>query len=79
MTQHPELLTQIQICRRFGISDETWRRWRQKGLTPRPVDMPGRPRWRVSDIDKFEMGRVVESGRRSFFGTAARHRREVTA
>jgi hypothetical protein len=63
--QAPEFLTQIQICRRMGICDETWRRWRQRGLTPAPAPLPGRPRWRVEDIAEFERrGRVVVPERR---------------
>lgn len=70
----PETITQLRICRRLGISDETWRRWRKAGLTPRPVAMPGRPRWLVSDIEAFKRGRVAVPGRRQFFVTAARRR-----
>lgn len=72
--QRPELLTQIQICRRLGISDETWRRWRKRRLTPEPVEMPGRPRWRASEIDQFTRGRRVEQGHRAFFRSSVRRR-----
>jgi predicted DNA-binding transcriptional regulator AlpA len=70
----PTLLSQIQVCRRLGISDETWRRWRAAGRVPVPVAVPGaRLRWRVVDIERLEAGEVVTSGRRSFFGGARRH------
>ena len=47
----PDLLTQGQVCRMLGISDETWRRWRAAGRTPQQVDLPGHPRWRRDDIE----------------------------
>lgn len=67
-------LTQTQICRRLGIAVQTWRNWRKRGETPLPVNLPGHPRWRVADIERFEQGRVVASGRRTFFGSAVRRR-----
>lgn len=72
--QGPELLTQIQICRKLGICVQTWRNWRERGLTPEPVNTPGVPRWLASEIEQFTRGRRVQSGRRSFFGTAVRRR-----
>jgi hypothetical protein len=53
MQQAPKLMTQIQICREWGICDETWRRWRVRGLTPAQVDLPGRPRWMRSEVETF--------------------------
>lgn len=73
----PTLLTQGQICRRLGISDETWRRWRAQGRAPRQVDgFPRkRPRWRLADIEAFERGdRLPVTGKRTYFGTAVRRR-----
>lgn len=52
-----DLYTQIQICRRLGISDESWRRWRARGITPPKVELPGHPRWRVVDVEAFIAGR----------------------
>ena len=67
-------LRQVEICRRLGISDETWRRWRASGHAPEPVAGPGVPRWRVEDIDAFERGRAEQSARRTFFRSAVRRR-----
>jgi hypothetical protein len=52
----PQYLTQIQICRRLGICVETWRNWRKAGFAPTPAPLPGRPRWTVADIVRFEQG-----------------------
>lgn len=67
----PLLLTQIQVCRRLGISVQTWRNWRARGRTPATVDLPGRPRWRAADIDAFA-SRLNVAPRRTFFNTARR-------
>lgn len=65
----PKLITQRQICQRLGIGVTTWRRWRAARRAPSPVpNVPGRPRWRVSDIETFERG-LHGTGRR-YFGTA---------
>jgi hypothetical protein len=53
----PQVLTQSRVCRRLGISDETWRTWRKRGITPPRVELPGHPRWRLDDIIAFEHGR----------------------
>lgn len=63
----PDLLTQLEVCQRIGISDETWRRWRKRGLTPAPVqNLPphSRPKWRVADIDAFINDARVRLARR---------------
>jgi hypothetical protein len=73
------LLTQIQICRRLGITVPTWRRWRAAGLAPAAVLVKPRPRWRVLDIERIERGEVVIPGRRSFFGGARRHEARLAA
>ena len=75
---HPpaSLLTQIQVCRRLGVCVQTWRNWRDRGLTPLPVMMTGRPRWLAAEIEAFERGRrVPDPGRRTFFGSVERRRR----
>lgn len=61
-----------KICRRFGISRWTWGRWVREGRAPAPIqNLPGFPKWRVSDIDRFEAGRrAVAPGRRAFFQQA---------
>lgn len=68
----PRLLTQIQVCRRLGIGVQTWRDWRAARRVPAPVpNVPGRPRWSVSDIEDFERGLYGPHGR-VYFGAARR-------
>jgi predicted DNA-binding transcriptional regulator AlpA len=76
------LISGTEICRRLGISDETWRRWRAAGKAPAPIGLPGRPRWRVSDIDAFTQQAVpVRPSHRRYFAAArvVRHARTLTA
>jgi hypothetical protein len=70
----PEFLTQIQICRRLGITDETWRRWRAAGKTPAPLDLPGHPRWRAADIERFLQGRKADPKTRTYFASVRQYR-----
>lgn len=72
--QPADLVRQFEICAAFGISDETWRRWVKRGDAPKPVDLPGRPRWRRADVERFKQGRRLAEGHRTFFGSAVRSR-----
>jgi predicted DNA-binding transcriptional regulator AlpA len=66
----PELLTQVEVCARLGICDETWMRWRKAGRVPAPVTLPsGRLKWRRDDIDRVTRTTRPEP-RRAFFGGA---------
>jgi predicted DNA-binding transcriptional regulator AlpA len=72
----PDLLTQVAVCDRLGISIDTWWRWRKAGLTPEAVTLPsGRLKWRRSDIDRMSGAvpapAVDRPGRRRYFKTAA--------
>ena len=70
----PELLTQVQVCARLGISDQTWMRWRKAGRAPLPVALPsGRLKWLVVDIDRLIGVKPEPEARRRFF-SAALHR-----
>jgi hypothetical protein len=75
------LIGQTDICRRLGISIQTWRNWRARGIAPEPIRglSPRRPRWRRADIDAFEAGKPVArhaapGAPRRFFQSAV-HRR----
>lgn len=47
-----------ECCERFGVSRATWFRWVKSQQAPQPAPLPGHPRWRVTDIERFERGRV---------------------
>ena len=61
--ENKSLMRIEDICERFDISRQTWHRWVRAQIAPQPVfNMPGHPRWRVAEIDRFERGRQ-SSGR----------------
>lgn len=67
----PDLLTQVQVCARLGISNTTWMRWRKAGRTPHAVRLPsGRLKWRASDIAGLVSRSEERSTGRRYFGTA---------
>lgn len=70
-----DLLTQVQVCRKLGISDETWRRWRRALRTPLAVTMPsGRLKWRASEIAGLEgYVRDERAAGRRYFGSVRNH------
>lgn len=53
----PKYLGTPAICQRFGIDRHTWHKWVKSGQAPAPAPLPGNPRWRLSDILRFERGR----------------------
>ena len=62
-----KLLRIGDILAQGDFSRPTWFRWVRSGKAPQPVSgIPGHPRWRVADIDRFL------EGRRRFFGKAQR-------
>lgn len=64
-----DLLTVPRICERIGCSRWTWRRWVTAKTAPQPVPgLPGHPKWKRADIDRFVEGRVREG--RNHFGSA---------
>jgi predicted DNA-binding transcriptional regulator AlpA len=62
--QQPQLIGGPAICRLLGVSRWTWHRWVRSEMAPQPVaGLPGYPRWRVSDIDRFVGSPFVASSR----------------
>lgn len=52
--QRADLVSQTEICRQLGISDQTWLRWRKARMTPEAIMLPsGRSKWRREDIDRL--------------------------
>ncbi|MCA1493860.1 AlpA family phage regulatory protein [Ensifer sp. NBAIM29] len=55
MTSNERFLTGRQVRERYGdISRMTLYRWRQNGKVPQPVQIGGRPMWRLSDLEAQE-------------------------
>jgi len=49
-----ELLTVEEVCRRLGISADTWYKWRARRVTPALIRLPnGSHRVRVTDLDRW--------------------------
>lgn len=46
-----------EVARLLGVCDETLRLWRRDGKFITPVDLPGRPRWRLSDVLELKASR----------------------
>lgn len=70
----PRLMTSPAICADLGISRWTWARWVRTGKAPAPVsDLPGWPKWRRADVDRFSEGLFKVSGRSFFTSTRRRH------
>lgn len=68
----PDVLSQVEVCARLGISDQTWMRWRAAKRTPDAVTMPsGRLKWRTADIDALAGTEPERPGRRRFFQSAS--------
>lgn len=70
LVRESDLLTQPEICQRFGISDRTWRRWVRSGKVEPPVSRLGHPRWRRDYVERL-LGQTPRVGR-NYFGS---HRR----
>ena len=71
MSARQQLLGGPAVCARLGICRHTWHRWVVAGHAPAPVaNVPGHPRWCVTDIEAFERGafttnRYFRAGRRA--------------
>jgi predicted DNA-binding transcriptional regulator AlpA len=53
-----EFLTGPQVRAELGISRSTFLNWRKAELFPAPAPIPGQPKWRVSDVERFKNGGV---------------------
>lgn len=50
----PNVYFSEDVAKKFGMSLVTLWRLRRDGTFPvAPIKIPGRPRWRISDIDNF--------------------------
>lgn len=70
-TERPDVLSQVEVCARLGICDQTWMNWRKAGLTPQAIVLPnGGRKWRTADIDALVGRRETDRPGRRFFGAA---------
>jgi predicted DNA-binding transcriptional regulator AlpA len=51
------LIPPNEVARLLGVSGETLRLWRRDGKFIDPVDLPRRPRWRLSDVLELKASR----------------------
>jgi hypothetical protein len=56
------LLHQIDLSRRWKISPRTLERWRSDGTGPRYLKIGGRVRYRLEDVEAYEVANVHEAG-----------------
>jgi len=62
------LITGPQACALVGVSRWTWRRYVTNGCAPAPVSgLPGLPKWRRADVERFAAGTFRSPGRRTYF------------
>lgn len=54
------LITPREVARLLGVCDETLRLWRRDGRFIEPVNLTGRPRWRLSDVLTLKEGREAK-------------------
>lgn len=47
-------LTQIDLARRWTMSERTLERWRWRGVGPRYLKLGGRVAYRLEDVEAFE-------------------------
>jgi hypothetical protein len=67
------LVSQRQWARALGVCTATFRRWREAGLIPVPLDLPGHPRWDAAVVASVTK-QIRAAGTSRFFRTAAKVR-----
>ena len=53
---------QVQLAKRWNISERTLERWRWKGTGPAYIKVCNRVLYRMEDIEAFERKNRIESG-----------------
>lgn len=51
-------LTKSELARRWQLSERTLDRWREAGTGPAWMQLNGRIRYRLEDVDAFERSRL---------------------
>ena len=54
-------MTQLQLSSRLSVSCRTLERWRWIGTGPRFIKIGGRVRYRLCDVEAYELSRVCQS------------------
>ncbi len=54
-------MTQLQLSNRLSVSCRTLERWRWIGIGPRFIKIGGRVRYRLCDVEAYELSRVCQS------------------
>jgi len=54
-------LNQVELSRRLGVSCRTLERWRWTGVGPKFIKVGGRVKYRLSDIESYELSRLCQS------------------
>ncbi len=65
-------LNQRQLAERWDLSEATLERWRSEGIGPVFLKLQGQVRYRIEDIESFEVGSLRKStSEREVVGGAA--------
>ncbi len=54
MNQYQSLMTQIELCNRWQLSEATLERWRSEGIGSICVKLGGQVRYRREDVLEYE-------------------------
>ncbi|WP_288131789.1 helix-turn-helix domain-containing protein [Microbulbifer sp.] len=54
MQPYPQYFSDKSLAARYEVSRSTIWRWTANGQLPKPVQINGSTRWRISDIEKWE-------------------------
>jgi hypothetical protein len=68
-------LNQVQLARRWGISERTLERWRWRRTGPAFMKLGGHVAYRLEDIEHYEQRNVHLTGTQAQIGAKARQQR----
>ena len=61
MTNAKQFLTDRDNADRYGVTRQTIWDWTRKGKFPKPVKLNGSTRWKLSDIEAWEVEQGVSA------------------
>jgi hypothetical protein len=62
-------MDQVALSQRLGVSCRTLERWRWIGVGPKFIKIGGRVKYRLVDIEAFEISRLCQSTADSYYFT----------